>query len=61
VGVLGLLTNGEWANMDSTFLQQPDEIFKCPDVLTHPGFHGGYHIESFLYPRGVVIHVNRLL
>jgi hypothetical protein len=43
--------------MDSTLLQQPDEIFKCPDVLTHPGFHGGYHFESFLYPRGVVIHV----
>jgi hypothetical protein len=40
--------------MDSTLLQQPDEIFKCPDVLTHPGFHGGYHFESFLYPRGLL-------
>jgi hypothetical protein len=40
--------------MDSTFLHQADEIFKCPDVLTHPGFHGGYHFESFCIRAGLL-------
>lgn len=52
-----LLTNGEWANVDSILRQPPDDIFKRPDVRNNPGLHGRRHSKRLMNQRGVVIHV----
>jgi hypothetical protein len=52
-----LLTNGEWANVDSILRQPSNEIFKRPDVRTNPGLHGRRHSKRLMNQRGVVIHV----